>query len=169
MSVDIARLQLEADSTQIKNASRDLQTLEMQGSKTERQMMTMAGASKGTADRLHDVSRRATNLSGVMVKLGSAIGAVAGVAGMGYMINQSLKATANLQKQADMAGVTVAAYQEMSYAGQQYQITQDALTDGLKELSLRGADFVRDGAGPAKGAFEALGYSAENLNAMLRS
>src|SRR6056297_170218 len=51
MSIDFARLQLEADSTQIKSASRDLKELEVQSGKAEKSVsnMSKAAARLGTA------------------------------------------------------------------------------------------------------------------------
>lgn len=60
------------------------------------------------------------------------------------------------------------AFQELSFAAGQYQVTQSALTDGLKELSLRADEFVVTGAGPAKEAFERLGYSQGELNKKMK-
>nr|WP_319493466.1 phage tail tape measure C-terminal domain-containing protein [uncultured Desulfobacter sp.] len=95
------------------------------------------------------------------------IAGFAGAAGLGLVVKQSMDAVAEIDRLSTMAGVGAEAFQELSYAAGQYQITQDALTDGLKELALRGDEFVVDGAGPGKDAFERLGYSAKELNGML--
>ena len=51
-----------------------------------------------------------------------ALGLVAGVTGMGYLITQSLEATAEMQKNATMAGVSTKAYQELSFAASKFQV-----------------------------------------------
>ena len=101
-------------------------------------------------------------------KITAAFGTLAGFAGFGYVTKQMLEATAELQKSATMAGVSVKAYQELTHAANQYAVSQDALTDGLKELTLRAEEFAVTGAGPGKESFERLGYSQNELNKKLK-
>lgn len=89
------------------------------------------------------------------------------VAGLSAIVKTSINAVAEIDKLATMAGTSAVAFQELTYAAGQYQITQDALTDGLKELALRGDEFAVTGAGSAKESFERLGYSAKEVNALL--
>lgn len=121
-----------------------------------------------TGDTFEKVQSGIAGLGKSIVSVNGMIAGFAGATGLGMIVKSSIDAIAELDRLSTMAGVTAASFQELAFAAGGYQISQDALTDGLKELSLRGADFVRDGAGPAKGAFEALGYSAENLNSMLK-
>jgi hypothetical protein len=159
MSVDIARLQLEVDSTQVRNASGGLKNLETQGKRTEAQISNLSKSAS-----LMGASVKATT---GMLKQMSVV--AAGLAlGLGIAVKHSLDVVAEIDRLATMAGVSAEAFQELEYAAGQYQITQDALTDGLKELSLRGDEFVVTGAGSAKESFERLGYSVKDVNELLK-
>lgn len=120
------------------------------------------------ASTFKQVEGYATNLRKSIFSLNGAITGLAGSAGMGYLANQSLALTAEMKKNADMAGVSAKAYQELTFAASKYQVTQDALMDGMKELSLRADEFVITGAGPAKEAFERLGFSQAELNKKMK-
>jgi hypothetical protein len=125
---------------------------------------------KDIGDAENTTKRFGKNATASIGKISTSLTALAGTIGTGVLmnlVNNSIDATAEMDRLATMAGVTTESFQELSYAAGQYQITQDALTDGLKELSLRGDEFVVTGAGPAKEAFERLGYSADELNGML--
>ncbi len=63
-------------------------------------------------------------------------------------------------------GIASSRLQSLGFAAQQYQITNEALTDGLKELSLRTDEFTSTSAGPAQEAFERLGLTVAELNAV---
>lgn len=110
--------------------------------------------------RLKGLTKSVFNMRNAMVGAASA-------AGMGYFIKRTIDATAEIERNAKMAGVAVESYQELSYAANQQQVTQEALTDGLKELSLRTDEFVQTGSGPAREAFERLGYTQDELNSKL--
>jgi len=118
-------------------------------------------------------SSKAFNSMGASVKATTAMleqmsVVAAGLAlGIGIAVKRSIDAVAEIDRLATMAGVGAEAFQELEYAAGQYQITQDALTDGLKELSLRGDEFAVTGAGSAKESFERLGYSAKEVNDLL--
>jgi hypothetical protein len=121
-----------------------------------------------TGPAFNKVQGYATSLTKSIFSLNGAITTLAGISGMGYMINQSLAVTAEMKKNADMAGISAKAYQELSFAAGKYQVTQNALTDGMKELALRADEFVVTGAGPSKEAFERLGYSQGELNKKMK-
>jgi hypothetical protein len=76
---------------------------------------------------------------------------------------QAVNAVADLDRQARRAGVSVEAFQELKFVGEQNRIEVDAMTDGLKELQLRADEFVVTGKGPAAEAFRRLGYHAKDL------
>lgn len=101
-----------------------------------------------------------------MGKWGAGIAAASVAFGVG-MVRASMQATAEIQRNAKMAGISVEAYQELEHVARQYQVTTDALTDGMKELSLRADEFAVTGAGSAKEAFERLGYTQDAVNKKL--
>ncbi len=120
-----------------------------------------------TAAAFNQVKDQCSDLTSSVFSLNTAVGVLAGTGGFAYLIDQSLEQTAEMYRNSQMAGVSAQAFQELSYAADHYMVTQDALTDGLKELSLRAEEFVVTGAGPGKEAFERLGYSEAALNAKL--
>lgn len=101
--------------------------------------------------------------------LGFATAAVsaAGVIGIGALIKSSLESAVAIEKNAKQAGVGVEAFQELEYAASKYHVTTEALTDGLKELALRGDEFALTGKGSAAEAFERLGFTTQDVNERL--
>ena len=93
----------------------------------------------------------------------SAMGAAAGAAGMGYMIQRTMEGTQQLSRQAEMAGTTVQAMQELQFAGRQLGVRQGNITDAMKEMNVRMQDFIQTGAGPAKDAFDVLNMSQQEV------
>lgn len=75
---------------------------------------------------------------------------------------------ANVGNAAKRAGVDTKTFQELAYVAKVNRIEVDALTDGLKEMSLRADELVRTGAGPAQEAFERLGFTAASLKVKLQ-
>jgi len=64
---------------------------------------------------------------------------------------------------AERVGVGTTWLQEWQYVGKQFGVQNDALVDGLKELSLRADEFVVTAGGPAAEAFGRLGIGVEEL------
>jgi hypothetical protein len=102
-----------------------------------------------------------------LFSLGTAAVSVAGVVGIGALIKSSLESAVAIEKNAKQAGVGVEAFQELEYAASKYHVTTEALTDGLKELALRGDEFARTGKGSAAEAFQRLGFGAQDVNERL--
>lgn len=114
--------------------------------------------------------RHVKGLSDTVGRFKGAIGAafaVAGVAALAKFTKEAITATAALDKAASMAGVTAGQFQELAYATERYSVSQEALTDGLKELALRTDEYVRTGVGPAKESLERLGFTQDELNGRL--
>ncbi len=63
-------------------------------------------------------------------------------------------------------GIATDELQRLQFAADKYQISNKALIDGLKELSLRTDEFAKEGAGEAVEAFERLDLSARDLNSV---
>ncbi|WP_027833826.1 hypothetical protein [Maritalea myrionectae] len=80
-----------------------------------------------------------------------------------YAVNNAAQSVADLAAEAETAGVSFEAFQELKFAAQEQRVGIEALTDGLKELNLRADEFIETKAGPAKEAFERLGYSSDEL------
>ena len=63
-------------------------------------------------------------------------------------------------------GISTDELQRLQFAADKYQITNEALIDGLKELSLRTDEFAKKGAGEAVESFQRLDLSAQDLNSV---
>lgn len=95
--------------------------------------------------------------------------AAGGVAGIATQLAQVSKAVASVGDEARRAGVDVEAFQEWRFVAEQNRIGIDAMTDGLKELNLRGDEFVQTGKGSAAEAFMRLGYGSDELAKKLKN
>ncbi|MFG1282287.1 phage tail tape measure protein [Xanthobacter autotrophicus] len=109
-----------------------------------------------------------TSISSVFSTLGGAgIIAGGGLAGIVTTLKSAATSVADLAAEAQKAGVSFAAFQELKYATGLARVGVDALTDGLKEMQLRADEFVRTGAGSSEEAFKRLGYTAADLKKKL--
>lgn len=96
---------------------------------------------------------------------GGLVGALAigGVTEAVGRVNQLAEGVAGIGDAARRAGLSAGEFQQWAYVAQQNRIGVDALTDGLKELSLRADEFATTGKGSAAEAFERLGYTAGDV------
>lgn len=93
------------------------------------------------------------------------IGGSAAAAGWG--VERLVTGVASLGNEARISaerlGVGVGWLQEWFYAGQRFNVGNDALIDGFKELALRADEFVMTGAGGAAESFQRLGITVKDL------
>ena len=108
-------------------------------------------------------NRTARQFLGRVTSIRNVVIGLAGAGGLGLLIRNSVASASAIRENAQQAGVSVRAFQELSFAANNYAVSQDALIDGLKELSLRGDEFVTTGVGPAAEAFERLGISQQDV------
>lgn len=100
---------------------------------------------------------------------GLAVGVVtAAMAGLTGGITNIVKGIAAVGDEAKRSGLSLEAFQEWKFVAEQNRIGIDQMVDGFKELNLRADEFVVTGAGPAKEAFERLGFSASELKKKLK-
>jgi hypothetical protein len=106
------------------------------------------------------IKSRIGGIGGLVAATGvtAAIGAVREAAG----------AIAEIGAAARRAGVDVKSFQELKFVAEQNKIGVDALTDGLKELSLRADEFIVTGGGAAAESFLRLGLNAQMLKEKLK-
>lgn len=131
---------------------------------------------KLSGDRLQgSLSQAATRVNTSMKAMmaGFAGGVIGGAAtglfaGITSDIQGTVKGIAEIGDEAKKAGVSVTAFQEWKFVADQNRISVDALTDGLKELSLRADEFVTTGAGSGAEAFTRLGFTADELAEKLK-
>ncbi|QKV18714.1 hypothetical protein [Oricola thermophila] len=117
-----------------------------------------------------DFSAAGNSMIGFARTLGVALPLSFGAAatGMASLVRKVADSVAELQRQAETAGVSFEGFQELKYVAEQNLIGVDALTDGLKEMQLRADEFIKTTAGPAAEAFSRIGFSIEELEEELR-
>nr|WP_321457425.1 D-alanyl-D-alanine carboxypeptidase family protein [uncultured Cohaesibacter sp.] len=104
---------------------------------------------------------------------GLAGGVIAGltVGGMKSLLTNTNKLAENIAmigNEAKRAGLSTRAFQELKFVAEQNRIEVDALTDGMKELSIQADEFITTGKGTGAEAFQRLGYSVEDLQQKLK-
>lgn len=98
---------------------------------------------------------------GIIAVAGAMAAAVAGAA-VG-LVNSFAETAVEADTLAKRVGVTTEQLQQLSYAASTFGVEQDALVDGLKELSLRTDEFVKTGQGGGAESFQRLGLGAKQL------
>ncbi|WP_111745624.1 phage tail protein [Salinisphaera orenii] len=119
-------------------------------------------------DKIGRTTDAAKRLTRRVAKIGAGVGgAVAAATGALTALTSSFAANATeVQRWADRLGISVEKLSRLQYVGKQFGVQQDALTDGLKELSLRTDEFLNTkSGGPANQAFKRLGLTMDELKA----
>lgn len=103
------------------------------------------------------------NITGMIKGLGgiiAAAGAVdATIKGLTFgLVNSFAEAAVEIDQISKRLNINAEGFQAMAYAASQYGIEQDAIVDGMKELSMRSAEFAHDGEANAD-AFGAIGIT----------
>lgn len=155
-------------------------TLEARINKYERDLAKAQGATnnnfrkmerrtKQSAEQMEKHLGKATDgiaakLSGMFAPFlaGGAVVAAASFAG------QFAKSIAEVSYEAEKARVSTKVWQQWTYAAKATGASIDGVTDALKELNIRGDEFVITGKGGAAEAFERLGYSAADVAERLK-
>ncbi len=170
ITVDSRKAKTELDSV-----DRSLKSVEMQGDKTAKKSKDLGGAFKQAGDAAKSakdgVSSFDGSLGGLTKTLGSsnalmssaAIG-IAGIAGaavgsLGALTGMALAYANNareIQNFATVADMGVVEFQRMAVAAQQVGITQEQLSDQIKDFNEKLGEFVLTGKGEATDAFELL-------------
>jgi hypothetical protein len=141
-----------------------------------------SGSSRATrqmeTDMVRSTSRINQALAASSAKIGSYGKAFAGgviggftaggIAGITKAAGEFAKSIASVGDEAHRAGLSTTAFQELAYVAKVNRIEVDALTDGMKELSLRADEFIVTGKGSGADAFQRLGYSASDLATKLK-
>lgn len=152
-----------------------MQQAEKRGARTYNQLQR--GAKSAAAQMENDLVTATGRINQALANGATAVGGfakafVGGLAGglvMGAIgslnagLAETIRSLAEVGDQAKRAGVNVEDFQQLAYVARQNRIDVDALTDGLKEMSLRVDEFVSTGAGPAAEALGRLGLSADEL------
>lgn len=96
-----------------------------------------------------------------VLKVGAVATAAAGA--IGLFVTEVASGIDETAKMASRIGLSVEAMQELSYAASEFNVQNDALIDGIKELSLRADEFATTGKGSAEEAFGRLGLSRAQI------
>jgi hypothetical protein len=133
----------------------------------ERAMQKAVGVTRKQAsaiEKRYDAMGAKINKAFAGFVAGLSVGALAGVISSVRDISAGI---AEIGASAERAGVSNRVFQELAYVAEQTRVPIDALTDGLKEMNLRGDEFAATGKGSAAEAFARLGYGAEELKQKL--
>lgn len=106
-----------------------------------------------------------SGITSAVFSMKTALVAVGGAAGFGYLVNSSLKATDSLKKTADKIGTTTEALGGLRYAAELAGITTQTMDMALQRFTRRTAEAAA-GTGEAKAAIKELGINAQELNRM---
>ncbi|ACM35617.1 MULTISPECIES: methyl-accepting chemotaxis protein [Rhizobium/Agrobacterium group] len=150
---------------------------------TAKRFREMSLSSKSATKQMEqDAIRSTTRINQAMATVGTKIGAVGkafaggiagGIAGLGVAgavtaVREITSSLAEMNAEALRAGLSTQAFQELKYVADQNKVSVDALTDGMKELSLRADEFIITGKGSGAEAFQRLGYSAQELKEKIK-
>lgn len=170
ITVDSRKAKTELDSV-----DKSLKSVEMQGDKTAKKSKDLGGAFKQAGDAAKSakdgVSSFDGSLGGLTRTLGSssallsgaaigiasiagaAVGSLGALTGMALAYSNNAKEIQNLATVADMG---VVEFQRMAVAADQVGITQEQLSDQIKDFNEKLGEFVLTGKGEATDAFELL-------------
>lgn len=131
----------------------------------------MERRAKQSADKINSTyGAMGDKITGAFKKLGPGLVAglsIGAVAAITSQMGSVVRAVAEIGDAAKIAGVSVERFQQLKFVATENRVEIDALTDGLKELSLRADEFVVTGGGSAADAFKRLGYGAADLSRKL--
>jgi len=102
-------------------------------------------------------------MAGVIAIAGAMSAAV--IAAGFSLVNEFTETAVEADTLAKRVGVTTQQLQSLTYAASTFGIEQDALVDGMKELSLRTDEFVKTGKGSGAESFQRLGLGQKQLAA----
>jgi hypothetical protein len=129
----------------------------------------MEHRAKQSADRLRTTyGKMGTDVAAGFKKMALPLIGTTGLAGITRAAFTTAKGVAQIGDEAKRAGVSLKSFQEWKFVAEQNRIAVDSLVDGLKELNIRGDEFVVTGKGPGAEAFARLAYGADELREKLK-
>lgn len=121
---------------------------------------------KRSQKQLNAVGEQMQRVGAKMAGVGVAIGAA--LAGAFAAVTTMTSGIVEMGNEAETAGVSFEAFQELKYVAEQAGVSVEALTDGLKEMNLRADEFATTGGGSAAEAFARIGLSGADLTEALK-
>ena len=154
---------------------RALQRIEKSGEPASRSLLVLNQASQDARTGMEGLAGRIGPIGSAMAAMGTGgLAAAAGVAAAGLALaaavqrsKQAAQSFAEITKEADRIGVSVAAFQEIGYAAKQSGVNVEQLGEAMKELAGRAADAIAAGTGDAAEGFAMIGLSTKDLKPML--
>jgi hypothetical protein len=163
--VDDLVLQISADTRAI---TRELKKLQKENKVVFDKIETNTDRAAKSFDSFGARISKVTGFAKSFGKAFAVSAAAAGVAALSTAAQRAVSDIAQLNAEAERAGVSFEAFQELKFAADQSRVGLDALTDGLKELQLRADEFAVTGKGSGAEAFQRLGFTAEELSRKLK-
>src|SRR5690554_5585966 len=155
-----------------KEGSKALEDIEKAGRPASDSLKLVNSAAQGAQDSLKGLAGEAGTL-GRLLSRGGLLGlGIAGlIGGLALLSNKVVKISRELreiEEDARRSGMGVEAFQEMTYAASQLHVSQDAVKDGFRELSIRAGEFAVSGGGAAAEAFRQIGLSQADVREGLK-
>lgn len=152
---NIARLQIEADSRQVRTAARDLNNLGRSGNRSGRDMNRFSDQTRRATQSTQGLSNAARTLTRVL----GAVGIGLSVRALQQFVNSTTAAANEIGKLSNVTGISTDRLQELGFAfGQLADITDQQVNESLIRFTRR-LDLARRGTGAGQKAFEAMGIS----------
>jgi len=163
--VDVARLQVEVDSRDVRKAEDNFDRFTRSGRRAERQTKSVGGQAQRTARAMQGMNRSVKLLTGAMGALTAALS----VRALQQFVVTSVNAVDQIGKAAQTAGIAAEELQELRFAFSQLAGTTDREVDQSIRRFNRRLGLAIDGGGAAKDTFDDLNISLRNTSGNARS
>lgn len=112
------------------------------------------------------VARRLNSLRKTVFSFRTALVSLAGAGGFGFLIKSSLDSIDKISKLSRTLGISVRDLRKLEYAADLSGLSVDTVSRAVRNLNRVMVDF-QGGTGDAKDAFDALGITSDDLNAVM--
>jgi len=163
--VDVARLQVEVDSRQVRKADSDLGGFRRSSGKAERSAKSFGNQSRRTAQAVSGLNRSVNLLKGAMGGLVAAFSLRA----IQQFTMAAINSADQIGKLSSTAGVSAESLQELRFAFGQLAGTTDGEVDAALRRFNRRLGLAADGSGAAKDTFDDLSISLVNASGNIRN
>ena len=163
--VDVARLQVEVDSRQVRQADKDFDRFKKSGKGATQQTSKFGRATEKASQSGKKLIGSLTSMRGILAGLGVS----AAAASMLRFANSAITAADNIDNLSRTAGVSAESLQELRFAfGQLAGVAEGDLDAALRRFNRR-LGLAEQGTGAAKDAFELLDVSMVDASGNMRN
>lgn len=150
-----------------------IKDLERNNARAKQNVQQTATVIEGRFKKMGDnistgLAESAKHASGFLSRLGMGGLIGGGALGLATAMQEIAHSVAEVDREARKAGVSAKVWQEWASVASATGMSVDGVTDALKELNIRGAEFAGTGQGGAADAFKRLGFSAEDVASKLK-